>query len=223
MSKELYFGPEVDEAIVEYLKEESSLKQKSIVFRDKIYPAFEKLATYHYHKFPVTRNEEIISECIAFLYEQIRKFDFENNKRGFPYFNIIAKHFFIGKLKQQNKESANNRDMVVSLQDSKLATSDEFFDEDFEAKIEDNQFMALFEENLAQWQDKFTKDHEKRVVDALVDLFKNVENIDIIKKKAVFLYLKEQTGLNSKQIAINLNKIKKKFHNLKKKYDRGDF
>lgn len=222
MSKELYFGSEVDEAIVEYLKTES-VRVKSKLFQDKIYPAFEKLATYHYHKFPVARNEEIISECIAFLYEQIHKFDFANNKRGFPYFNIIAKHFFIGKLKSQNKEAINNREITVSLNDSKMIASEEYFEEDFESKIEDSQFMTIFFQNLVQWQDKFTKDHEKRVVDALVDLFSNAQNIDIIKKKAIFLYLKEQTGLNAKQITINLNKIKKKFKNLKRRYERGDF
>jgi hypothetical protein len=60
------------------------------------------------------------------------------------------------------------------------------------------------------------------LVDALITLFDQAEDIPHFKKKAVFFYLKEITQMNSKQIAINLTKIKKKFLFLKAKYDRGD-
>ena len=42
-------------------------------------------------------------------------------------------------------------------------------------------------------------------------------------REELIVLLKEQTGLNSKQIAVNLNKIKKKFEFLKMRYNRGDF
>lgn len=217
--KELYFGPEVDEAIIQFLSD-TNTKRRNKLFEEKIYPAFDKLSRYHYHKFPLAKNEEVISECVAFLYEQLHKFDSTKNTRGFPYFNIIAKNFYIGKLKNQNKEVSH--DISVSLSDC-LNSSDTLLVEDMEERIEKDEFIQIFKEYLPIWKDKFTKQHEKDLANALIEMFEEPDAIDIYKKKAIFLYLKEQTGLNSKQIAVNLNKIKKKFEFLKMRYNRGDF
>lgn len=221
-TKELYFGVEVDEAIVQFLGD-SNHKSRSKLFEAKIYPAFEKLSRYHYHKFPVARNEEIISECVSFLYEQLHKFDATKNSRGFPYFNIIAKNFYIGKLKNENKEVLHDTDFTISLNDATSVAAENLLTDDFEEHIESEQFLQIFKKHLPIWREKFNKKHEQDMVDALMDMFDNADNIDIYKKKAIFLYLKEQTRMNSKQIAINLNKIKKKFDFLRAKYDRGDF
>lgn len=220
-SKELYFGPDVDEAIVNFLSD-TNPRTRSKLFEAKIHPALEKLSRYHYHKFPISRNEEVISECVVFLYEQLHKFDPSKNTRGFPYFNIIAKNFYIGKLKSENKEVLQDTDLTVSLNDTSSTVAENLLADDFEEEIEDDQFIKIFKKHLPIWRSKFNKKHEKDMVDALMDMFDNADNIDIYKKKAIFLYLKEQTRMNSKQIAINLNKIKKKFDFLKSKYDRGD-
>lgn len=217
-SKELYFGQDVDDAIAQFLKE-THPRVRSKIFEEKIYPAFEKLAQYHYYNWPLYRNPEVISECIVHLYEQIHKFDPSKGSRGFPYFNMIALHFFIGKMKAQKRMVLQEQD--VSL--TEVANNNELFAEDFEEKIESDQFVDIFKKHLPLWRDKFTKTHEKQIVDALIKLFDDAESIDIMKKKALFVYLKEITQMNSKQIAINLNKIKKKFLFLKSKYDRGDF
>lgn len=219
--KDLYFGSEVDEAISIFLSETDN-KKRNKIFEQTIYPALEKLSRYHYYKFPIAKNEEVISECVSFLYEQLHKFDPEKNTRGFPYFNIIAKHFYIGKLKNENREIIRDND-IVSLNDAGNITEESnLFTEDFEEDIEEDQFLKIFKSQLHVWKSKFNKKNEVEIVDALIEMFENADNIDIYKKKAIFFYLKEQTRMNSKQIAINLNKIKKKFKFLKNKYDRGD-
>lgn len=218
--KDLYFGKEVDDAILEYLNEPNSTNQSKI-FEHKIMPAFEKLAQYHYHKFPVARNEEIIKDCVVFLYEQLKKFNVNKSIRGFPYFNIIARNFFIQKMKLEKKELIQEQDFMISLNDPESASA--LLTEDLEENIEEKQFIEIFKKQLPLWRDKFTKTHEKQIVDAIILLFEQVDAIDLFKKKAIFFYLKEMTGLNSKQIAINLGKIKKKFLFLRERYDRGDF
>ena len=46
--------------------------------------------------------------------------------------------------------------------------------------------------------------------------------IDIFNKKAIYLYLREITGLNTKQIVNSLKKFRKKYQNFKHDWDSGD-
>ena len=50
------------------------------------------------------------------------------------------------------------------------------------------------------------KPNEKSVLEAVKVLLNNIEDIEIFNKKAVYLYLRELTGLNTKQVVNNLNK-----------------
>lgn len=218
MSDELYFGKSVDKAILEFCSIQDS-KKKSYIFEKQIYPAFKKLSQYHYNKIPVIKNPQVVDECVVFLYEQLHKFDPQKQSRGFPYFNIIAKHYFIQKIKQEKRESLHDESRLVSLSDS---SHENTLTEDLESGIEDRQFIEIFKQNLPMWKDKFNKPQEKQIIDCLISLFSNPQEVSIYKKKAVLLLLKEMTGMNTKQITINLNKIKKKFYHLKSKYQRGD-
>ena len=67
------------------------------------------------------------------------------------------------------------------------------------------------------------KDNEKKVVEAVKVLLHNAEQIEIFNKKAVYLYLRELTGLNTKQVVNNLNKLRSKYKIFKIKWDRGAY
>jgi hypothetical protein len=43
----------------------------------------------------------------------------------------------------------------------------------------------------------------------------------MLNKKAVYLYLREITGLTTKQIVSQLNKMKKKYHVFRKDWNEG--
>ena len=47
---------------------------------------------------------------------------------------------------------------------------------------------------------------------------KQEDDIEIFNKKAIYLYLRELTGLNTKQVVNNLNKIREKYKNFKCKW-----
>ena len=216
----LYFGQQVDDAISVFKKEED-LKKKHKVYIEIIMPAFEKLVNYHYYRLPVARNPDIMHDCLVFLYEQIGKFDENRFKRGFPYFNMIVKNFFIQKLKSEKKQ-VNTDQLFESISDLQTSKDLNLITDDIEDKFEGKQFIEIVKEKIPEWKEKTTKKQEKIFLDALSSLFENAENIDIYNKKAIFFYLREITGFNSKQIASNLNKIKKKYITFKKKYKRGE-
>ena len=215
-----YFGKDVDAAIVEFQQEQDQEKKKKI-FEIKMMPAFLKLCQYHYYRFPIAKNTDVIYEALTFLYEQSEKFNTKKYTRGFPYFNLITKNYFIQKLKSEKREVSVDENFI-SLNDSVHADSEELVVENIEFYIEKKEFIELFKKNLIKWKDKFTKEQERKLAEGLIHLFENADSIDIYQKKAIFFYLKEITGLNSKQIAVNLNKIFKKFKVFRDKYEQGE-
>jgi hypothetical protein len=52
-------------------------------------------------------------------------------------------------------------------------------------------------------------------------LCESVDDLEILNKKAVYLYLREITGLNTKQVVSNLNKIREKYKIFKGKWNSG--
>ena len=43
-----------------------------------------------------------------------------------------------------------------------------------------------------------------------------------MKKKAIYLYIREITGLNTKQVVNNLNKMRARYRNFKVSWDEGE-
>ena len=66
------------------------------------------------------------------------------------------------------------------------------------------------------------KESEKKVLDAVRILFESVDDIEIFNKKAIYLYLREITGLNTKQVVSNLNKMRVRYRTFRFKWDKGD-
>lgn len=222
---DFYFGEDVDQAIVLF-QLETDEDNKHKLFVEDIKPAFEKLINYHYFRTPIAKDEDIVHDCMSFLYEILinKKFNSEKYSRGFPYFNMVVKHFFIQKLKSEKKKASTDKN-IESLSD--YNSNETYFDsvlfvDNIETEFQKKEFIEILKENLPKWKDQFSKDQEKKVVEALIILFDNVGNIDIFNKKAIFWYIRDITGLNSKQVATNLNKIKKKFNFLKRKYQKGN-
>ena len=60
------------------------------------------------------------------------------------------------------------------------------------------------------------------VLEAIKILFESSDQIEIFNKKAVYLYMREITGLNTKQIVNKLNKMREKYRDFKKKWDEGE-
>ena len=69
------------------------------------------------------------------------------------------------------------------------------------------------------WGTDDMNDNERRVYEAIRVILDSVEEIDIFNKKAVYLYLREITGMNTKQIVTQLNKFRKKYKLFKRDWD----
>jgi len=66
------------------------------------------------------------------------------------------------------------------------------------------------------------KENEKKVLMAVQILMDSADTIEIFNKKAIYLYLREITGLNTKQVVNNLNKLRKRYRAFKGKWENGE-
>ena len=69
------------------------------------------------------------------------------------------------------------------------------------------------------WGTNDMNENERKVYEAIRVLLNSVEEIEIFNKKAVYLYLREITGMNTKQIVTQLNKFRKKYKLFKHDWD----
>jgi hypothetical protein len=56
-------------------------------------------------------------------------------------------------------------------------------------------------------------------MEAIKIILSEPEDIEIFNKKAIYLYLREITGLSTKQIVNSLNKIRMKYRGFKQGWD----
>ena len=87
---------------------------------------------------------------------------------------------------------------------------------------EDYEFWSLLFKEIDSWENLKLKDNEKKVLDAIRILFNSIEEIEIFNKKAIYLYMREITGLNTKQIVNNLNRIRKRYRTFKVDWEKGN-
>ena len=93
--------------------------------------------------------------------------------------------------------------------------------ETYYGKRSEMEFWENLLSHLDKWNSVNLKENEKNVLEAVKILLTNVDDLEILNKKAVYLYLREITGLNTKQVVNNLNKIREKYKTFKTKWNKG--
>ena len=89
-------------------------------------------------------------------------------------------------------------------------------------RIEKEFWDHLWKE-IDSWETDFMNENEKKVYNAVRIVLSSKDEIEIFNKKAVYLYLREITGLNTKQIVSQLNKMRKKYRTFRTKWDNDIF
>ena len=213
--EKLYFNEDTQKAIVAYQKT-TDKKEHEKLYVDEILPAFNKLTEnlINIHKFTSLHDsyEDLKSDCVNFLFETIGKFDGERGTNAFSYFNVVAKNWLIIKTKQKSLRIKRS----VSLDDIDALTLSEM------KTIEDHctipsQDAVLEHENVATGildtlydiRNKIKTDNELTCINSIITIFENIDDIDLLNKSAVLLYMRELTGLSPKQLTTTLQSIKK--------------
>jgi len=219
--KNHYFTSDHEEAIVRYARS-SCQRERTELYVEYIQPAFNEMVdkivfTYKFTNLP--NCDSLREECKIWLMTILDKYDPNKGSKAFSYFSVITKNWFIHKVKRQQKRNKREIDygnISKAYEEEFLSTSESYITE-----REEKEFWQSFYDELKSWDATQMKENDLKVYQAINILFESKEDIDIFNKKAIYLYLREITGLNTKQIVNSLKKFRKKYYNFKDDWDTG--
>ena len=222
-SKANYFTKETEDYIVKYNNSDDQ-EYRNQIFTEHIYLPFYKLAeniihTFKFYYTDVDRIEDLKHEIVSVLLEEkIDKFDPTNGAKAYSYFGTIVKRWLINynnknykKLKQIGQFSEMEETYEPNLNEDAVSkktlanTLDEWIDEVY------NELDYLFE-----------KESDKQIADAVLIVFKTRNDLDIFKKKALYIYIREMTDCDTPALTKVVNVLKQHWYNkYQQLYDLG--
>jgi len=217
--KNHYFTQVHEDAIVRYARITCS-KERTDLYVKYIGPAFNEMVDkiVFTYKFTTLPNIDFLrDECKIWLMTILDKYDPSKGSKAFSYFSVITKNWFIHKVKRQKKRNMREIDyenISKAYEEEYLSTNDSYVSN----KIEE-EFWEKFYKELNSWDVTTMKENDVKVYEAIKVLFESKEDIEIFNKKAIYLYLREITGLNTKQIVNSLKKFRKKYSVFKEEWE----
>jgi len=217
-----YFRQEHEDAIVRYTKTQCPIERQQLC-KEYIVPVFNEMVDkiVFTYKFTLLPNcDELREECKVWLITVLDKFSPDKGSKAFSYFSVITKNWFIHKVKKnayRNKKEVQFDILPKDIEENHLSVSNPYHN-----TREYKEFWDNFWEEVDSWQVLPMKDNEKKVYESIRILMKNSEDIEIFNKKAIYLYIREMTGLNTKQVVNNLNKLRARYRDFKTKWDEGE-
>ena len=213
-SKANYFTKETEEYIVKY-NNSTDQEYRNKIFTDHIYLPFYKLAeniihTFKFYYTDVDKIEDLKHEIVSILLEEkIMKFDPTNGAKAYSYFGTIVKRWLI---------NYNNKNYKKLKQ---IGSFDDIEDgyEDGSVYAEPNKGITL-SDFVDRWVDTmydeldelFVKDSEQQIADAVLTLFRTRNDLDIFKKKALYIYIREITDCDTPTLTKVINVLKNDFN-----------
>ena len=218
----MYFTQVHENAIIEYCKEETTYNRRCELYEGFIQPAFSEMVdkivfTYKFTSLP--NIDELRDDCKIWLTTILAKYDPNRGSKAFSYFSVITKNWFIHQVKKTTKRAKREVEyekVGKEINDAMQTSNNPIIDDYIE-----KEFWTHFHKELESWDSSRMSENELLVYNAIRQLFASVEDLDLLNKKAIYLYLREITGLNTKQIVSQLNKMRKKYRAFRKNWDNG--
>lgn len=222
--EKLYFTQEHEDAIVRYANTKDA-KIRQELYRSLIGPAFNEMVnkivfTYKFNNLP--NIEDLKEECKIWITTILDKFDPSKGSKAFSYFSVITKNWFIHKVKKVSRQNKKEIFLDDAESQKEIDYDNLVVHNETDSKRETNEFWNHLWQEINEWKQLDLKVNEKKVLDAVSILLQEPDSIEIFNKKAIYLYVREITGLNTKQVVNNLNKIRQKYKEFRKTWNNGE-
>ena len=203
--RKVYFGQEVQDAVVEY-NSSTDANERNEIYGKRIHAAFDKLAeniinTFKFSYFSYgfrDLQEEVVSNLVI----NMHKFDETKGSKAFSYFSVVAKNYLILNNNANYKKMKIHDDIDVLYghgqddeQIKKNPSSDVF-----------KKTIDYFDENIERL---FPKDQDREIAESILYLCKNKDSIDNFNKKAIYIMIREMTDVKTSKITQITNTFRK--------------
>jgi hypothetical protein len=217
-----YFTKITDIAISAYNKSDSMVKREKI-YRRFIYPAFMKLAENLINKMKPgyidSTFADLQTDLVTFLTARLDKFN-PDCRKGYSYYTRTSFNYLIAenqkayaKLKQdtQTIDVDEQRNIMTEIHNDEMRETLRYFM---------NAYIEYCYENLNYIFNNATDIH---VADSILHIFETRENIEDFNKKALYIFIRERTGLETSNITRVIKTLKQIYETKFKEYEQTDF
>jgi DNA-directed RNA polymerase specialized sigma subunit len=187
-----------------------------------------------YYTDGVENLEDLQHEIMVFLLSKIHLFNPENGAKAYSYFGTIVKRWLIVYNQKNYGKKINNISIQDLNQYSQLDISDPSFivsksregdietvteNEDITDRNLDETKNYKYEDRLSIFIDQyveyvtdriyvlFPKGNDASIADAILELFRKRDNIDVFNKKALYIYIREMVDVKTPKITKIANKL----------------
>jgi len=217
----LYFTADTQASIEKFQVEESEA-EKDRIYTNEIMPAFVKLVEnlILIYGFAKGRHDfgSLKNDCITFLYETLHKFDASKGTKAFSYFNVVGKNWLILNTRKRKKVQDNSYP-IHDLESFSAADRHMISNHMLAAAPDDIMISAEqrdeIQEILKILRTKVVNTNDVACVEAVTVVFNKIDELDLLNKRAVYVYIREISGLNSKQLSTSMSTVRRLYKQIK--------
>lgn len=222
-----YFYEEEEQAFVDYINAQTK-EEKEKIFNEKLLHPFTKMIQSIIRRYklytPNETFEDIFDDAFSFLMIKMNYFNPNAGKKAYSYCGTICKNYLIKQINDFDKNQKRNssyEDNSISLDDKlELSYTENGNERSFTTELIDN-MKAEIEEMLKEEGKNTLNENEKKIGYALLNVLENWEDLflqmgsDKFNKSSIYMFLKETTLLDPKEIRDGMKKFKKIYYIIK--------
>jgi hypothetical protein len=193
------------------------------IYNRFIHKAFDKLAenaihTWKTYYFDVPY-EDVKASVVAFLNEKIHKFTADKGK-AFSYFTVVARNYLFNE-NNANYARMKSKEKVSVIDTSRNITNEVVRQSEIES-VSDfiDQYVEYVDIHLF---DIFTKDRDRHIADSINELFRSRNDLYSYNKKALYILIRERTGVHTQYITKVMGKLKLIYAELLIEYNKDGY
>ena len=218
-NKKNYFTQDTEDAIVAY-NLSTDYGERSKIYDERINYAFFKLTqniihTFKFYHTEVENIEDLQHEIIIFLLSKIHLFDPSKGAKAYSYFGTIVKRWLILYNDKNYKKKVASIPVSVLEEDNLFSYTIEENNSPSD-KLSHGDKMSLFMDLYVEYctenlEALFPKDQDAKIADAILELFRKREHLDIFNKKALYIYIREMIDAKTPKITKIADRLHKIF------------
>ena len=196
---------------------------KNKIYNRFIHYPFDKLSENVIHTYKTyyfdDPYEDVKANVVAFLNEKIDRFNGANG-RAFSYFTVVARNYLFNE-NNKNYDRMKSRENIDAIDLNRNITNEVIHQQIQEEKSDFiDHYVDYIDEHL---YDLFLKDRDRAIADSINELFRNRIDLYSYNKKALYILIRERTGVDTQYITKVINKMKSIYTELYYEYNQTGF
>lgn len=227
-SQEFYYGELQEQAVVNFLNA-TTLEEKQQIYKQYLEKPINKMVESIIRTYRLYRKNyefrDLHTDTLSFLITKFEKFNPQENKKSFSYFGTICRNYLYGEMVKEYKRGIKHIDYDL-MTDDLIERDDMVYylesDEQTDLTIFIKELANVIKADLEQHN---LSNNEISVGYALVNVLENWNELfgeangsSKFNKNLVLLYLRNMTGLTTKEIRNSMKRFKPIYVIFKEEY-----